>query len=155
MLTASVQLAPDAVTLMRAVERLGGGLASLVKESGVLRDLAITYRNLLMGHTPVDTGWAKSQWMYRMAGALEAEFYNNATSGGGYCYPLTLEYGSVPGQKPWPNPGPRTVLASNHEGAPRIYSRQAPGGISRPAFRELPVESVVEAVTKQLETMFR
>lgn len=57
-------------------------------------------------------------------------------------YARVLEYGSIAGQKPWPHPGARTVLAQDPEtGATVVVSAQAPQGFIRvnvPAFlREL------------------
>lgn len=152
MLTLSTNLVPDGVTLQRAIARMGG-LGAIMKETSLLRELAVTYRNLLEGRTPVDTGYAKSMWMYVLKGDLEAQFLNPATAKGGYCYPITLELGSEPGHRPWPNPGPRTKLASNFEGQPRIYSRQAPGGMSHPAFKNLPQDALLDGIVRQLELM--
>ncbi len=43
-----------------------------------------------------------------------------------------LEYGSVAGQRPWPHPGQRTVLAIDPEsGASVVVSAQAPQGFIR------------------------
>jgi hypothetical protein len=47
-------------------------------------------------------------------------------------YARVLEYGSVVGQRPWPHPGARTVLAIDPEtGAQVVVSAQAPQGFIR------------------------
>ena len=47
-------------------------------------------------------------------------------------YARVLEYGSIAGQRPWPNPGERTVAAVNPEtGARVVVSAQAPQGYIR------------------------
>ena len=47
-------------------------------------------------------------------------------------YARVLEYGSVVGERPWPQSGPRTVLAVNPEtGEEAIVSAQAPQGFIR------------------------
>jgi hypothetical protein len=46
-------------------------------------------------------------------------------------YARPLEYGSRRGERPWPNPGPRTVLHGDH-----VFSSQAPGGMAGPVFDE-------------------
>jgi hypothetical protein len=47
-------------------------------------------------------------------------------------YARVLEFGSVAGQPPWPQPGPRTVLAVDPEtGAHVVVSTQAPQGFIR------------------------
>jgi len=57
-------------------------------------------------------------------------------------YARVLEYGSIAGQKPWPQPGEKTVLAQNPDtGAAVVVTAQAPQGyirVNAPAFlREL------------------
>lgn len=56
-------------------------------------------------------------------------------------YARVLEYGSVVGQRPWPHPGARTVLAVDPEtGMQVVVSAQAPQGFIRvqaAAFAEL------------------
>ena len=47
-------------------------------------------------------------------------------------YSRALEYGSIAGHKPWPHPGPRTVLTVDPEtGAQVVISAQAPQGLIR------------------------
>jgi hypothetical protein len=47
-------------------------------------------------------------------------------------YARTLEFGSVAGEKPWPQPGARTVAAVDPEaGARVVVSAQAPQGFIR------------------------
>lgn len=47
-------------------------------------------------------------------------------------YARVLEYGSIAGQRPWPNPGERTVAVVNPEtGARVVVSARAPQGFIR------------------------
>ena len=47
-------------------------------------------------------------------------------------YARVLEYGSIAGQKPWPQPGAKTVLARNPDtGAAVVVTAQAPQGYIR------------------------
>ena len=47
-------------------------------------------------------------------------------------YARVIEYGSIAGQKPWPQPGAKTVLAQDPEtGAAIVVSAQAPHGYIR------------------------
>ena len=47
-------------------------------------------------------------------------------------YVRALEYGSIEGQKPWPHPGPKTVLARDPgTGAAVVVTAQAPQGFIR------------------------
>ena len=44
-------------------------------------------------------------------------------------YARVLEYGSIAGQKPWPHPGAKTVLAQDQDtGAAVVVTAQAPQG---------------------------
>lgn len=47
-------------------------------------------------------------------------------------YSGPLEHGSPAGGRPWPNPGPRTVL-----NAGRVWSSQAVGGVAAPIMDEI------------------
>lgn len=47
-------------------------------------------------------------------------------------YARAVEYGSMAGAKPWPNPGPQTALAVNPDtGEPVVVTVQAPQGFIR------------------------
>ena len=103
--------------------------------------------------TPVDEGDLQASWSppSRM-GPLH---YLVAESNAVQVY--AIEYGSIPGNHPWPSPGPRTQIGGGRIGegftdaAPNVYSTQAPLGVVRralakqaPQFRKL----VLEAVSK-------
>jgi len=75
-------------------------------------------RMLLKDATPVDSGEAKASWTIVRRDETGYSFGNPAP------YAHVLEHGSVKGQKPWPQVGPRTVEIGG-----QIYSSQAPGGI--------------------------
>jgi len=92
------------------------------------------FSKVLKEATPVDTGHARNSWYSRMA-SQENSTLILFTLDVPYGFPL--EKGSVVGRKPWPSVGPRTVL---HEG--RIYSSQAPGGITEKAFKIMSKEEL-------------
>jgi hypothetical protein len=143
-----------------------GAASRSVLLNHVLRaSIATTYLRLLQGRTPVGVsqkgrggrkgGSAKRGWTIRSQDGTQAEFENAVASPQGYHYPVILERGSRVGQKPWPRPGPRTTLAPASggdlgPGEPRIFSRQAPGGIAIPAFAQLEVGEVADAAIEQI-----
>lgn len=99
-----------------------------------LQEVAEEIKKNAESSTPIDTGKASQSWyltpMKKVKNQWEINVANRAKSKKGYPYPRVLEFGSTPGQRPWPNVGPRTVLAQSPEsGETRIYSSQAPGGI--------------------------
>jgi len=66
-----------------------------------------------------------------------------------------LEFGSVAGRRPWPHPGPRTVVAVDPEtGASVVVSAQAPGGFIRVQAR-VAIEELVRELTTQAEWLDR
>jgi hypothetical protein len=61
-------------------------------------------------------------------------------------YARVVEYGSVAGQPPWPQPGPRTTLAVNAESGQRVVvSAQAPQGYLR-----MHIAPMVESLAEEL-----
>lgn len=57
-----------------------------------------------------------------------------------------LEFGSIAGRRPWPRPGPRTVLAVDPEtGASVVVAAQAPGGFIR-----IHARAAVEELAREL-----
>jgi hypothetical protein len=118
----SIQI--DADVLTRVLERVGSG--ELL--DAIVSDVAKTLHKTIVGRTPVGVvktpthspGTAKMAWTQPVSiGSGEVTFSNDLP------YICALEYGSIPGSRPWPNPGPRTMFA----GEGNIYSRQAPGGM--------------------------
>jgi hypothetical protein len=120
----NVAVVIDDAVLRRVLERVGEGEMM----TAIVADVAKTLRNTIVGRTPVGVettathfpGTAKKAWTQPVIlGEGEVSFSNDLP------YICALEYGSIPGNRPWPRPGPRTTVA----GGGNIYSRQAPGGM--------------------------
>ena len=75
---------------------------------------------------------------------FEARLTNNLP----YAYPL--DYGSPVGKKPWPSAGPKTV-----ENKGKVYSKQAPKGVSTTVFTDSFLDLVTRDVTKSIMGVFR
>lgn len=64
-------------------------------------------------------------------------------------YARVVEYGSVAGQRPWPQSGPRTTLAINPEtGEEVVVSAQAPLGFIR-----VNTPAIMQTLTEELQHM--
>jgi len=107
--------------------------------SKATRSIASRVRKLVIGATPKDTGEARKSW----TGVRKIEGGYSFISGSPYIG--ALEYGSEPGQAPWPRPREKTVL---QEG--RIYSKQAPGGITENADIDAAINDIVGEVLEML-----
>jgi len=103
--------------------------------NALLRELTTALRTRVQLATPRDTGTAQRSWTGVERISKGYQFGNVAP------YAHVLETGSLPGKRPWPSAGPRTV-----QQAGRIYSKQAPGGI----FQNADVENYVEKALPQL-----
>jgi hypothetical protein len=122
----------------------------------ILFEIGKRLHDAMEGRTPVGIltqtrrmsgaeGHAKAAWTAPLTtGDNTIEFMNPLI------YSIPLEFGSEPGSRPWPNPGPRTTLASNFGGDTRVYSRQAPGGMFDPAVEEdLNITEMLNALIQQ------
>lgn len=86
-------------------------------------------------NSPVDTGDFQAAWSkpFRIAPLHWSAGENRSPQA------FALEYGSIPGQRPWPHVGPKTVRGGGtigegfQDAAPNIYSSQAPIGMVRRA----------------------
>ena len=103
--------------------------------SKVTRSVAARVRDAMQKSTPRDTGKTKRSWtgVKKVDGGYS--FKNPSAAAG------PLEYGSASGKRPWPSVGPRTVY-NQDDG--RIYSTQAPQGISAQAGAEEVARKVAE-----------
>lgn len=122
-----------------------GQLPDLTKGqiSVITRSVAAKVRDALKANTPVGnrkgSGTAKKSW----TGVRKTE--------GGYSFQnlavqsLSLEFGSATGKKPWPSTGPRTVYKEG-----RIYSSQAPEGMTAKAQIEQVASSVADKLLDKL-----
>ena len=109
--------------------------------SVLTRSVASKVRAAVKANTPVDSGETRRAW----TPVRKTE--------GGYSFgnPLvqiySLEYGSRVGKAPWPSPGLRTVYSKG-----RIYSSQAPQGITAQADVETVANKVAAEVFEKMVT---
>jgi hypothetical protein len=149
----NIEMQIDASIVSRVLQRISSGELF----DSVLMDIAKKLRNAVVGRTPVGIppdspapGTAKSSWTQpTVSGSHEVAFRSDVP------YITTLEYGSFPGQRPWPRPGPRTTMADSPEGSrSMIYSRQAPGGMFSWSVRHIDVDAVANTVLQAYLTAF-
>lgn len=111
-----------------------------------LKDLADDLKDALSEATPVMSGDAAGNWYTRNVGKGAWEIYNTAKNvRNGYFYAIPLEHGSVLGERPWYNGGPRTVIRDG-----RVWSSQAVGGIVANTRLESIVDSAASVFLKEL-----
>ena len=101
----------------------------------MLKELILAVRSKVQLATPRDTGTAQRSWTGVERISKGYQFGNVQP------YSKYLETGSLPGKRPWPSPGPKTVSESG-----RIYSSQAPGGILKTA----DIENYIKQALPQL-----
>jgi hypothetical protein len=137
-----------------------------------LRDFGLTAKKTIQGVTPVGEdiksnrrtgrkgrrgGTAKKSWSigsveYR-DGAWSIPIENTATSPDGFPYPVVLEFGSIPGSRPWPRPARRTTFGIYEDtGEQRVFSRQAVGGITHRAFQRIDINLFFNAIMRTLDS---
>lgn len=106
--------------------------------SKITKKLSVSIRQAMIRATPVDSGEAKTSWtpLSKVEGGWS--FGNIAP------YAYYLEHGSEPGKKPWPTVGSSTVF---YQG--KIYSSQAPGGISANAGIDILVRRVAKKLVRE------
>ena len=96
-------------------------------------------RSAMIENTPYDSGIAKTSW-----GQIE-QHEGGLSFSNPQAYAVPLEFGSKPGERPWPGTGPKTVM---HGG--KIYSSQAPGGIVETANLDKIIEACLNELVKNL-----
>lgn len=89
--------------------------------------------------SPVDSGDYKGSWSSQSNGYY-GEIYNDKIQG------KSIEFGSRPGNKPWPKIGEKTVLTNG-----RIFSKQAPIGTIDKVFNEINVKRFAESIGDSIE----
>lgn len=115
------------------------GLLTQGKISSLTRSVASKVRSAMQRSTPKDTGKTRRSWTpvrkveggYSFGSELPQAYF--------------LEYGSEVGKKPWPSAGPRTVYYED-----RVYSSQAPKGISTKADIEVVAQEVADELMAEL-----
>lgn len=102
----------------------------------------------LKSKAPVDKGDFKKSW--EIYDTNYSQFGMSAKLGNDRPYAAAIEFGSVPGQNPWPNPGEKTTLSSG-----RIFSTQAVGGTIDTVFSERKIIAFAETLATSISKAFR
>lgn len=91
-----------------------------------LSKFVLDIRNDVVERSPVDSGDYKGDWDMKKGtssgSAIEVRLTNERDYAG------VMEEGSEPGARPWPSPGPKTVLKNG-----RIWSRERPEPVAQVA----------------------
>lgn len=102
----------------------------------------------LKSKAPVDKGDFKQSW--EIYDTNFSSFGMSAKLGNDRPYATAIEFGSVPGQDPWPNPGEKTTMSGG-----MIYSTQAVGGTINTVFSERKIIAFAEALATSISKAFR
>lgn len=89
--------------------------------------------------SPVDSGEYKSSWTSQL-NKYSGTISNDKIQG------KSIEFGSSPGNKPWPNVGKKTILTNG-----RIFSSQAPIGTINKVFDDKNIKKFVESIGETIE----
>lgn len=89
--------------------------------------------------SPVDSGEYKGSWESQSSG-YSGTISNDKVQG------KSIEFGSRPGNKPWPNTGKKTVSTNG-----RIFSKQAPTGTINKVFDDKNVKNFAELIGDSIE----
>ena len=119
---------PDFSSVAHSIGEIDDDIIDVV--STKFRAAVLTLHAHIVARSPVHNGLYRAGWGF-MPSFREDEqaFYALIANNVEYAEPVT--YGSLEGQKPWPNAGPKTVKQGN-----RIYSSQAPGGVINPILED-------------------
>lgn len=132
------------------------GLAQYIKRFGERADRNIfnTFESFvrffeedLKSKAPVDKGDFKEGWHSETSRGMDqisAQISNDKV------YASAIEFGSSPGEKPWPSPGPKTVMSNG-----RIFSSQAVGGTIEKTFDKENINDFAETIAKSILRAFK
>lgn len=100
---------------------------------------------LVKQRSPVDSGEYRNAWELEPMIPLPGEFFafklvNKKP------YAIVMETGSTPGQKPWPNTGPKTVKKSG-----KIWSSQMPEPVGGKAISQTRLNLFSSQITKTIK----
>lgn len=113
-----------------------------------LQQFLIIIENELRERAPVDSGDFRDSWesssIAKGQNSLSAKIFNNEI------YASAIEFGSTPGEKPWPSPGPKTRMSGG-----RIYSSQAVGGTINKALSDKNINGFAREVAKSIIVAFK
>lgn len=97
--------------------------------------------------SPVDQGEFKQSWTSTtssQSGNLTSIISNSHVAAG------AIEFGSLPGSRPWPNPGPKTSLSGG-----RIYSSQAIGGVINKVVDDAKITEFANRIADSIMRVFK
>ena len=134
---AQISIELDQKSITDLLKRIGG--ISDRSPGSWFHTLTEKIRSAMIENTPYDTGIAKTSW-----GQIE-QCEGGLSFSNPQVYAVPLEFGSKPGERPWPGTGPKTVM---HGG--RIYSSQASGGIVQTANLDKIIEACLDKLIKDL-----
>ena len=113
----------------------------------ILKNTSKDFLNELKKLAPIDKGDYKASWKLdenSASNSISVEFYNSMP------YGFAIERGSTPGQRPWPSPGPRTILNNG-----KIYSKQAVGGTIDKVFSYKEILNLIEKIENEINKGFK
>lgn len=113
-----------------------------------LEDFANKSKEEIKGYAPVDKGDFQEAWgvtrVSRINNGFSVKVHNDKI------YASAIEFGSSPGGKPWPNPGPKTAMKGG-----RIFSTQAIGGTINKVFNERTINAFTKDLVKEIMRAFK
>lgn len=114
---------------------------------GTLDSFLSFFENELKMRAPIDSGDFSNSWSSM---AQKGSDGSTATISNSKPYASAIEFGSSPGGKPWPNPGPKTAMKDG-----RIFSSQAVGGTIDKAFNNNNVKELANAIASSILRAFK
>lgn len=102
----------------------------------------------LVDFAPTDSGDFKDLW--KSSDIENSESKKSAIISNEAVYAPAIEFGSAPGERPWPSPGKKTV---SHQG--RIFSSHAPGGTINKVFDDESVDSFTNNIANSIMMAFK
>lgn len=134
-----------------------GDLVTYIQRAAIRADRNITdtleresmiFLNDLKMQAPVDKGDFKRSWetssVTKESNSKTVSIYNDKA------YSPAIEFGSIPGESPWPSPGQKTVMSSG-----RIFSTQAVGGTIENTFSNENVRKFAIEIANSILGAFR
>ena len=113
-----------------------------------LQSFLVLVEKDLRDRAPVDSGDFRDSWestpVTKGNNKLSAKILNSEI------YASAIEFGSAPGEKPWPSPGPKTVMSGG-----RIYSSQAVGGTIGKALSDKNISNFAKKIAGSIIMAFK
>ena len=115
---------------------------------GALGNFVKFVENELVNRAPVDSGDFRDSWesssISKTSKGVTARITNDKI------YADAIEFGSTPGESPWPNPGPKTRMSGG-----RIYSSQAVGGTIKKALSDKNINEFAKKIANSILMAFK